>query len=43
MTSDRPYRKGMSIEDAVKEINECKGRQFDPVLAEIFISKVAGS
>lgn len=43
MTSDRPYRKGMSIEDAIREINECKGRQFDPVLAEIFISRVAGS
>jgi putative nucleotidyltransferase with HDIG domain len=42
MTADRPYRNGMSIEDAVREINECKGRQFDPVLAEIFI-KVAGS
>jgi putative nucleotidyltransferase with HDIG domain len=43
MTSDRPYRKGMSFEEALKEINECKGRQFDPVLAEIFINKVAGS
>jgi putative nucleotidyltransferase with HDIG domain len=43
MTSDRPYRKGMSFEDAIREINECKGRQFDPVLAEIFITKVAGS
>jgi putative nucleotidyltransferase with HDIG domain len=43
MTSDRPYRKGMSVEDAIREINRCKGRQFDPVLAEIFISKVAGS
>jgi putative nucleotidyltransferase with HDIG domain len=43
MTADRPYRAGMSVADAIQEINECKGRQFDPVLAEIFISKVARS
>lgn len=43
MTSDRPYRKGMSVAEAVAEINQCKGKQFDPVLADIFIEKVAGS
>jgi response regulator RpfG family c-di-GMP phosphodiesterase len=42
MTSDRPYRKGMSIPDAVEEIKRCKGKQFDPSLADTFISKVAG-
>ena len=43
MTSDRPYRKGMSVAEAVAEINQCKGKQFDPVLADIFIEKVACS
>lgn len=43
MTSDRPYRKGMSIVEAVEEIQRCKGNQFDPVLADIFIAKVAGN
>ena len=38
MTSDRPYRKGMSIEDAIREITACKGLQFDPVLADLFIA-----
>jgi len=41
MTSDRPYRDGMSIEKAVEEIERCKGSQFDPELAEIFIHHVA--
>lgn len=37
MTANRPYRKGMSVEDAIKEIERCKGTQFDPELADIFI------
>lgn len=37
MTSDRPYRKGMSMEDAIKEIERCKGTQFDPKIADVFI------
>lgn len=30
MTSDRPYRRGMSVEDAVAELCRCAGTQFDP-------------
>lgn len=37
MTSDRPYRKSMSHEEAIAEIRCCIGSQFDPVLAEKFI------
>jgi len=37
MTSDRPYRKALSAEDALAEIKRCAGTQFDPYLAEIFI------
>ncbi len=37
MTSDRPYRKGRSFEDASAEIARCAGRQFDPVLVQVFL------
>lgn len=37
MTNDRPYRKAMSKEDAVKEIIRCKGTQFDPSLVDVFL------
>lgn len=40
MTADRPYRKAMQVEDAVKELYSCSGTQFDPNLVEIFIKKV---
>jgi HD-GYP domain-containing protein (c-di-GMP phosphodiesterase class II) len=38
MTSDRPYRKGMSPQEAVDELRACSGRQFDPALVEVFIA-----
>lgn len=37
MTSDRPYRKGMSIEDAIAELRKNKGTQFDAEITEKFI------
>ncbi|AEV68844.1 HD domain-containing phosphohydrolase [Acetivibrio clariflavus] len=40
MTSDRPYRKGMSMEDAIKELERCKGTQFDPQIVDVLISMV---
>jgi len=40
MTSDRPYRKKMSTEDAITEIIRCSGSQFDPELASVFINQV---
>jgi hypothetical protein len=43
MTSDRPYRKGMSVQEAIEEIRNCKGTQFDPALADVFISCIAGT
>ncbi len=30
ITSDRPYRKGQSVEVALAEIKRCSGTQFDP-------------
>ena len=40
MTSDRPYRKGMSVEDACAELERCAGEQFDPEIVRIFTEEV---
>lgn len=40
MTSDRPYRKAMTVESALLEIRANAGKQFDPELAEGFIRAV---
>lgn len=37
MTSDRPYRKGTSFEDARKQIKRCSGGQFDPEIIAEFL------
>ncbi|MGI6468810.1 MAG: diguanylate cyclase [Syntrophomonadaceae bacterium] len=37
MTNDRPYRKAMSVKEALEEIARNAGTQFDPVLAEKFL------
>ncbi len=38
MTSDRPYRKALSFEAARTEVHNCSGSQFDPRVAEAFLS-----
>ncbi len=40
MTSDRPYRRAMSEEAALLEIDHCMGSQFDPHLGDLFIRAV---
>lgn len=37
MTTDRPYRKGLSQELAIKELRRCCGTQFDREVVEAFI------
>jgi len=41
MTSDRPYRKAMSLARAVEELEKYAGRQFDPGLVKL-TAKSAG-
>lgn len=38
MTTDRPYRKGLSLDQALFELKKNAGSQFDPLLVEAFIS-----
>lgn len=37
MISDRPYRRALSIMDALEELDWCSGSQFDPMIANIMI------
>ncbi len=41
MTSDRPYRKAFSAEDALKELRLKAGTQFDPDLVAVFEKVIA--
>ncbi|MDL1895671.1 HD-GYP domain-containing protein [Anaerolineae bacterium CFX7] len=38
MTSTRPYRRALSHEEALTEIRQCSGTQFDPRIVEAFLS-----
>jgi HD-GYP domain-containing protein (c-di-GMP phosphodiesterase class II) len=42
MTSDRPYRKSMSREDAFRELRKNSGKQFNPEVVEVFIKSLSG-
>ena len=42
MTSDRPYRPGLSSDDALAEIVRCSGTQFDPEVVTAMLSAVNG-
>jgi len=39
MTSDRPYRKALSIQYAYDELKRCAGTQFDSKIVDIFIKE----
>jgi putative nucleotidyltransferase with HDIG domain len=38
MTSDRPYRRAMSVKDARVEVARCRGTQFDPEVVDAFVA-----
>ncbi len=42
MVSDRPYKKGFSVNKALKVLEKGAGSQFDPVVVECFLNRVAG-
>lgn len=37
MTSERTYRKALSHEEAIKEIERCSGTHFDPEIVKVFV------
>ena len=37
MSSDRVYRSRLSDEEILEEFERCKGTQFDPKIADVFI------
>jgi putative two-component system response regulator len=37
MTSERPYRKALTKEEACAEVERCRGTQFDPEAADAFL------
>ncbi len=40
MTSDRPYRRGMSVERAVQILRDGRGTQWDPQIVDAFVHGV---
>ncbi|MGZ4318402.1 MAG: diguanylate cyclase [Gaiellaceae bacterium] len=38
MTTDRPYRKRLSVEEACRRVREAAGTQFDPTVVDVFLS-----
>jgi putative nucleotidyltransferase with HDIG domain len=37
MTSDRPYRRAMSVDEARREVGRCRATQFDPMVVDAFM------
>lgn len=40
MTTDRPYRKALSLEQVIAELQRCRGTQFDPRLVDVVVSSL---
>jgi polar amino acid transport system substrate-binding protein len=43
MTTDRPYRVRLPVEEAARRLRENKGTQFDPRIVEAFLETVVGN
>jgi diguanylate cyclase (GGDEF)-like protein len=41
MTSDRPDRKAMALDDALEELRRCAGTQFDPAVVDVLVDVVS--
>jgi HD-GYP domain-containing protein (c-di-GMP phosphodiesterase class II) len=42
MTSDRPYRPTLAVQEALDELHRCAGAQFDPAVVRVFALIVTG-
>ena len=40
MVSERPYRRALTVEAALEELERCSGTQFDPTVARILVAHV---
>ena len=40
LTSERPYKKAWSVDEAVEELIKCKNSHFDPELVDLFIHEL---
>jgi diguanylate cyclase (GGDEF)-like protein len=43
MTTDRPYRARLSVEEACRRLRESAGTQFDPAVVDVFLRIVDGT
>jgi HD-GYP domain-containing protein (c-di-GMP phosphodiesterase class II) len=43
MTSTRSYRGARTVEEAISELERCKGSQFDPFMVEALVSALRNS
>ncbi len=43
MTTERPYQKTKTFAEAIQELRECAGKQFDPAFVEPFIEMIEHS
>src|SRR5439155_302402 len=41
MTSDRPYRSALTVDEARREVERCRGTQFDPQVVDAFLGEIA--
>jgi HD-GYP domain-containing protein (c-di-GMP phosphodiesterase class II) len=41
MTTDRPYRKRLTLDIVIAELEKCRGTQFDPEIVDVAVSSVA--
>jgi HD-GYP domain-containing protein (c-di-GMP phosphodiesterase class II) len=41
MTTDRSYRRALSLEDAAAELRKCAGTQFDPAVVDALVAVLA--
>jgi response regulator RpfG family c-di-GMP phosphodiesterase len=40
VTTERPYQKTKTFQEAIMELRECAGKQFDPQFIEPFITMI---